>query len=450
MLLSVSLFIYGLRKGIKSVTLLFILVCYFNYFVYKLDLPIFLSWSREFISLALFISIIYYIPYKLPGREIRKLLNLIVVIILFHIISSSINTLPIKNLINSFRVYYIYPLLFFAINILPVNEKYYHKLIKLVIFTALIQFPISIVQYLVFVRADHVGGLIGASGVISIIGVSFIFLGYYLYNYYRKHKIYIIASIGMFITLILAESKIGMILLPLALIYNSYIERKHKFRKVIFAVLISMLLIIMIYPFYDYINSLKLNYGPHMEILSTDPQYFFERYSRQYTYESYKSIESRDPWETGRWRPQTGRLGSAAFAAYHINKEPKNLLFGYGPGEASSSTLTIGGLRYIGFYRTYFAMLLLEWGIIGSILWLLFLIYIYKINLKCLLYFRKRPEKSIWKSFCYSSNMFNFVMIIGLFYNTAILNEYIGLFFWVINGLMFWYYNKIINNRIHT
>ena len=432
-------FLLFLVQGIRTIITVFILTCYGNYFVYWFDLPRFLTWHLELAAMAMFIRLLGFWMTTKDFSLRRPFPQILVLLLLAHFTSFCINGQEISRLFVSARVYYVFMIIFSAIITFKGSEKVYEKLIKVIIFTAFIQFPIAIIQYFVFVRADFIGGLLGkhASGTISVLAVSFVFLGYYLHKYYRKKPIFIISSIGMFITLILAESKFGMLLMPLAFFYNKKVERiPFRSWRLIFIIPVYLLAMLA----FDKVNGLKLPYRPYMQKTIDEPLYLIRMSSRNWSVDKHQIDHNPDEY----FHPSMGRLASIPFAFDYIKKSAGTLLFGYGPGETAKDSFFTGNLTYLGYFRTYAVILILEWGLIGTLLWSILLLYLFIINLRCLRYFQETNVRSVWKPFCYFSNMQMFVFLFGYIYNPLILGEHVGLFFWLTNGLMVWYYqNKI-------
>jgi len=438
------IFLFFLKKNINLIITFFIMVCYINYFIYWYKLPRFLTWYIEIYAIALLFSIIYFVILKRENvPDLKFFFILFSLILIIHLFSFYLNKQIVLRLLMAGRKYYIYFLIFLGIIILPGNKKLYEKLIKVIVFTVFIQIPISIFQYFIFRRADFMGGLFGknSSGTISTLGVGFGFLGYYLYKYYKKKKIFLFSGIGMIIPLIFAESKFGMIFLPIAYIYNILIEKKYYLKKI--SLLLFLLpLYILSFLVFDYVNSHNPDYHPHMYRTLKDPFYLFKLSSR-------KSLENIDPIirESGYALPMMSRFASIPFSFNFIKKTNRVFLLGYGPGEASQDPYLPGKLVNLGFFRTFIVISLLEWGILGTSIWFLLFFYLFIINIKCLKYFQKQTYNSLWKAFCYFSNIQMIIFLSEFVYSRSFLLEYKGIFFWITNGLIFWFYLNYIRPK---
>lgn len=437
-------FLFFLIKNVKALIVFFILVCYVNYFIYFYNLPLFLTWYVEFYVLALLLAAAGYL---IRNREKISSWNLFLfplgTILLSHLISFYLNKQNLFQFLMASRKYYTYLILFLSIILLPVTKEFNERLIRVMMFTIFIQIPISIFQYFIFDRADFMGGLFGknSSGPISTLGIGFGFFGYYLYKYYVNNKIFLLACIGMIIPLIVAESKFAMIILPLAYVYNFVVERKKYLKKIL--ILLGMIpLFIIILLAFDYINSHNPAYYPYMQWTLKDPLYMIKQAAR-----IPSGIE--EPTELGAYSlPTYDRLASIPFVFNYIKENTMAFLFGFGPGEAQQDLYFQGRLVNLGINPTFLVVALLEWGIVGTGAWMLLFSYLFIINFKCLRYFHRNPTNSLWKAFCYFSNMQMFVFIFDIIYSRSFILDYHGLFFWIINGLMVWYYRNHVVERI--
>ncbi len=436
-------FLLFFAEKLNTIIILFILVNYINYFIYLFALPRVLTWYIEIASLAIFVICISYYLRTRNTKKLRPFLDILITIVLFHICSCILNKQSLMRFFVSSRIYYMYIIFFLAIIYLPASIITYKRLITIMIFTMFIQIPISILQDFIFIRADFKGGLFGpnSAGTISSLGVAFGFCGYYLYRYYRKNNIYLVSSIGMIIPLILSEAKFGILFLSFAYIYNFFIEKEQIMRKLIFLIIIIPGYYYLLQGF-DYINSRRLEYHPYMHKTLENPLYIITRESKFIRDNVY--IESSvDEFA----RPLMGRLASVAYSLNIIKEGALPCWLGYGPGEALKDPYLPGSLLHLGFFPNLLSILLLEWGVIGTFLWLVLFGYLMIVNIKTMLFFRKINGNSLWKAFCYFSNMQMLIFIFEFVYSRSFLLEYKALYFWISNGLIVWYYKNHIENR---
>lgn len=438
LLLGPLIFVIFLYQGIKSIIPVFVLACYLNYFVYLFDLPEFITWYIEICAIALLIRSMYISTIK-RGTLLKPYFVLFLLALAVHLTSFTVNNIAVTQLFISLRRYFIYYSFFLAIVVLPAKLKYYETLIVVIAFTAFIQIPVSVIQYFVFTRADFMGGLFGknSSGTISTLGIGFAFLGYYLWRYYKRRKIFLLSGIGMIIPLVIAESKIGMLLLPIAYVYHAILtERRFSMKRLVFLAAAIPLYIGTMY-FFD-----NLHQRSYMQQSLHDPLYMFKFETREMESVGDRMYE----YDVDR-RVKFNRVESIPLSFILINEDPQKLLLGYGPGEASKSLYMPGSLLQYGFFPTFLVVGCLEIGMAGIIVWLIVFIYLYAINIKCLVYFLKTNSNSIWKAFCFFSNIQMLVFTVEFLYSRSLLLPYKALFFWIVNGLVVWYYYNHIVSR---
>lgn len=438
LLLGPPIFLLFIHRGIESILPVFVLACYFNYFLYLSGAPEFSTWYVEICAIALLIKSTYISTIK-KSTLLKPYFVLILLALAIHIISFIMNNIAITQLFISLRRYFLYYSFFLAIVVLPAKLEYYESLIVIIVFTAFIQIPISVLQYFLFERADFMGGLFGknSSGTISTLGIGFAFLGYYLWKYYKRRKIFLLSGIGMIIPLVLAESKIGMLLLPIAYVYHLMLtERRFSMKR--FAVLAAAIPL--------YVGTLylfdNLHQRSYMGQSLRDPLYMFKFETKDIGSVSDRIYEyDVDHWVT------FNRIESIPLAFILINEDRQKFLLGYGPGEASKSLYAPGSLLQYGFFPTFLVVGFLEIGVVGIIVWLMVFIYLYAINIRCLVYFLKTNASSIWKAFCFFSNIQMLVFTVEFVYSRSFLLPYKALFFWIANGLVVWYYYNHIVSR---
>lgn len=440
------IFVYFLKLGLKSLLILYVLVFYFNYFVYVFKLPRVLTWYIEICSFSMLMLMIIYILKTKNISKIQHFYYIIIIIISIHLISFIINKQSITRLFMSMRIYYVYVVFFFAIIYLPTNKKIFEVLCRIIFFTMFIQIPVSILQDFIFIRADFKGGLFGlnSAGTMATLGVAFLFCGYYLYRYYKHKIIFLFCGLGMLIPLTLSEAKIGVLLLIPASFYNIFLERKKIINKFLFLLLLLPLYIVFLQGF-DYINSRHLEYVPYMHRTLKNPFYMLEVESAQFLSPLELSIGP-----SGYVRPTMGRFKSIEWVFEYISHSPSSLLFGFGPGEASQDPLFPGSLVNLGFFASFITLALLEWGFIGTAIWLVLFVYIFYINMKCLNLLRSYKSRSYLLALCFYSNMQMFVFLFDFVYSKSFLLEYKALYFWLTNGIIIRYYFDVIKTHKST
>jgi hypothetical protein len=439
------IFLYFLIRNTRAIVVFFILVCYVNYFIFYYQMPVFLTWYEELFSGAMLMASLGYVVFnKEKIARLRFFWQPFALILLLHAASFILNKQNMLQFFMASRKYYIYPVIFFGMIVIQAEQVVWEKLIKVMIFTMFFQVPVSIVQFFLFERADFMGGLFGknSSAAISTLGIGFGFFGYYLYNYYERRRLYLFAGLAMIIPLVLAESKFGMILIPFAYIFNMFIERRQYFKK--FLLILGMVpLYFSLLLAFDLINSHNPSYYPYMQRTLEDPLYMIKGAARMPEGISGARFDEAQ----GIFLPTYDRLSSLPFAMNYIRENTTKLLFGYGPGEASKDSYSQGQLVVLGVFPTFLVIALLEWGLLGTGAWLLLFAVLLRVNLKCLKHFQGDPTPSLWKAFIYFSNMQMFIFIFDFLYSRSFLLDYQAVFFWLTNGVVFWYYQNQVVQR---
>ncbi len=441
------LFLVGIKLHFRALFLMFFLICFINYFIQILDLPNILYFHKEVLLLSI-IGVFIAINRNVfrYNKVLKPLYVITFLFLLILIISTVINHNNLLKLISAIRHYLFFPfLLLFAYPLLKKPEKHIKSLIKIFYFTALIQIPVSIIQWMIFERADYVGGLFDrhASGQISILGISFIFLFYFYDKYVSRHPINKILIIGMVFTLMIAESKLAMYIIPLIILFAAYKYSYSKVKAITLAVIILIPLFIAIMPLFDYLNTSDMHKANYMKIFLDNPIQPIEKRSVDIMNEKYKNIISEeDLYKKGRYFPVFNRISSIPYAFFTINRSTQSLFFGKGPFEASINSLIQGDLAQSGHFRTLFVNLTLEIGVIGTLTYMLFIFYLLKVNNKVLKFIKKVPVNKYWKVLVYFSNIQIVITIIGVFYNLSIIGNVIGIYFWLSNLFIMKFYTK--------
>jgi len=436
-------FIYGVLKGSRAIYLLIILTSFADYIIaFFTDNSLFTLY-REAMIVGIFIHYLVN-NQKIIRYSNSKLVNrLLLFSILLYLLSVLFNHQSIFKSIYSIRNYYLYPILFFIL-VKQVNRKeMYEKIINLIVIIAVLQIPVAAIQYFVIKRSDFVDCTFTnqPSSNISLLGISFIFLFYYCFKYYRRSRIYKLAVLGMIFTLVVAEAKVAIFFLPIAYMINGTIEQRKLKYSVRFALLAYPILAIMVMSF-DYVQNRKgYNYDLYSTIIK-NPKLFFEQNTRKMDIQlSPDEIEKLSYSTSGKYHYYLDRLASITYSYKFISKKVSNLLFGFGPGETYVNSFYEGSLARKGFYRSFFVITILEIGITGIIIWVLILIVINLNNIRYIKVINKNNITGIWKAFTYYSIMQNITMLMGIFYNTSLVNPHIGLFFWITNGIIISYYS---------
>ena len=371
--------------------------------IFKIDIMRYLL--DYFIIIAIF-KIIISRTNKF-GLSKKCLLFLNVLLLLLTIIGLIINHADLYPAINGIWKYFKFFIVFWYIINLKLNKRIIFNINKLIIIISLLQLPVTLIQYIIGLDRDFIGGIFRAGGTGILMMFNFWAICYYtseIKNYRISIKKYIMVMIVLLIPSILGEIKATFLFLPLVFIYL-FFEFKISLRNIILIIMgflasiVLMRLLIIVYPAFS--------------TLFTDKDYFME-----YTF-------------LGKY----GDYGLNRFSAiyYVVNNVLIGIIpmmFGIGIGQAtpSRSILFTGkfyiensGLRYEWFQAPY---MLLESGILGLAVYIGILLFI-----ACICKKSKKKEKDEIESIILSGGAFAFIHIINIFYNQIML-EYYGVFFW--------------------
>lgn len=317
-------------------------------------------------------------------KENKKPVPLVILITLFiftAIISGFINTVPGIQLIVGLRDLVYNWSLFFLIAFGAISTQYLDKVWKSLFYVLLFQVPLVLYQLLVVSQGRIVTGAVGAAwdsvvggfggdplggGASSSLVVFVVIIFSYMTLLFRKGlvslKKYLLVLFSVFLIIILAEVKVVVVLLPVALL----ILFRDKIRKDLFKFLLlsfSMLFfVVVLFTAYKYQKT-----GTFEGVVGLDYVYE-ESFERQldFTHE----------------RKQTGEIGRATVFAHWWNEngmhDPVHTFFGYGPGATKRSSLVYGEVAKKYYYypnlaRSVGALLLWELGLVGIFLLLLIL-----------------------------------------------------------------------------
>lgn len=353
----------------------------------------------------LFLDIVLLIILVKCFKYIRFKGRLVVYLLLISIILSFVFNLtnPI-TLVNGLREIIILPVGLSVMHMVFLLNKtdYFLKFVKVfILFFLIIQIPTSILQYLEYGSGDFVGGSLskGNSGVLTLSIFIFIFtLVNYDYAYRNRNKLSaLIMYSPLFIPVILNETKITFVILPIFLI--SLFEIKNMKSILLVGLLVSIT--ISIFAFFYYSESQKTN-NPIEDVFSKD-------FLKDYLAGDVGSYED------------VPRLTKIQMALFLLKDNLGNFFFGYEYG-------AFKGGSYIG--KSDFAMQY-EWLLTGSRPYLFYLLisggvslfFIFLSLIKQLIYFQYGTIKlnKFQKLFFIS------IISIILFYNDSFRDRCFGM-----------------------
>lgn len=336
---------------------------------------------------------------------------------------------PGPILLGGMRFYLRAMPLFFVPAVVAFTERDIGKQLRLMLYLALLQVPISGWQrYVIYSQhrfsGDNVFGTLMISGNLSIflIGVIAILTGMYL-----RKRISLVTYILLFFILLapttINETKATIFLLPLGLIAALMIGSPG--RRIPMALTAVGLLAVfgtIFVPVYDYFNTTNTKQGFTLEKFFTD-----KRLGGSYL----------DQKATLGTRKEAGRVDSLMIPLQMMAEDPVQMVFGLGMGNASISSL---GPQFTGKYAAVYnryavessiSAWLLEIGMSGVILVLLLLWFVWKDTL-----FVAQADRGLLGAFAIGWAATTMVMVLSLFYLEMHVYESASYLYWYFSGLM--------------
>ncbi len=250
--------------------------------------------------------------------------------------------------------------------------------LRLLLVICLIQVPIAIRQRIqtaddqygfVAITGDWTSGTLGDSGILCLFLVAAVAV---MVAFYERRQLTLLQVIPLFLLILLPttinETKAMVVFLPLALLtsFAYAAPRQTRNRRMVVGVTLVLLFGAMFVPVYDALNKDR-EYGVSLG----------EFFSREENLKAYLATGA----EVGTEK-DVGRVDALLVPLKQLSADPVNLMFGYGIGNASDSSL---GQAFSGrhaatfrpFLQTAFSRFELEIGLLGCglllcIYWLIF------------------------------------------------------------------------------
>lgn len=398
-----------------AIYIILVSVSFFEILYAHTPFPRQLTWLPEIMIGILTIKVLYILSCRKftvrtgDVKSFRFLFLLFILLIFIGIFSGlSRGFSPVITLLG-FRNYFKYILLFFLLYYLDFDRDFYKRIVALIFVIAAIQVPVSVLEYAIFRAPDWAGGTFGyhATGAMAIFVASIISLVIGVSNFYKISLKYWILSVLLFIPLTVGAARVGFFFIPLIAVFHLFQKKKDMKTHLIY-----LILVILAIPLYN----LLLHFASHFiksDILMyvKDPQLIL------LTQSGYKESVGK-----------IGRLSSIPYVFNVIKKDFFTLLFGVGPGNASPSFFGSFPGKYAGlpFWPTSLVRLILEYGILGAMLYLSMFVYIY---------FRIGKIVNSIKDSYWRGIIIGFKGIVLLY---LIATAYAAIFFTDILSFMFW------------
>jgi len=322
-----------------------------------------MTWIPEFIAIFIAISIPFRTATSKQTRLPLKYSMLLTLYLLHILIGFFLNQVAGFTMLAGLRIYTKFIPIFLVPLIYPFTESAFKKIILWIFALSMLQFPVVVWQrffkYATSLSGDPMGGTLGMS-TSGVLAIYLIIIISFLVAFYFKEEIslpvFLLSSAAAFIPITLNETKISFILLPFAFIFPALFIRGK--REVIIRVLLVLLLFTVSFTalkgVYDHFSKKRYGYG--ITGFVTLPG-IMEKYNKT-------------------------RILPIKYAFVKASEEPRFVFFGRGAGNVSEGfTRELSG-KYVEEGRRYgmgitFVKLMWELGMMGTILFYLFLFFVF-------------------------------------------------------------------------
>jgi len=342
-----------------------------------------LGLSESILQLIIEFLIVLLFTYSLLNvLKNKKFLGpgVIINILLFSIILFSflVNNVSITQMILFIRKFGIYYLFFYALFNTDLGSIQKDKLLKLIIFLFLIQIPASFIKLVVLGTQEKIVGIISVQeGSLATI-MPLMAISYLIANYLELKNMKFIVVIFLFIGIGLISNKMGILFYVMILFITlSYFYSNKYSNTLINTIFIRKLFtvsILLVFLFMAFV-SLNPRANPEHQVGGSIDIEFLMNYI-----EDYQNLDLKGSRVEG-----DGRFQAPVVALDRLKEGGYfNLLFGFGPGDIVKSSYTKYkdpllqkyNIGYGG--RLGLVWILMQIGIIGMVLFLLFHFLLFK------------------------------------------------------------------------
>ena len=336
------------------------------------------------------------------------------------IFSAYINSEPVLITIGGMRNYFKYIPLYLYFRYFVNKEGFVINVMKYLFIIAVLNVPISIIQYKYYHNVDSIGGLFCSygSGILAIYQVFIIgYLLARLKNRIGNAIITILLCMFLLIPIFLNETKISFIILPLTIVY---IYRDILFKRPIEAIIIFMIFLCILI-------GIGAAYSGYVKDFTLQ-QIFSKEYYYDYLYKgSYFGASYA-----------LNRGSAIEFAFKYITKDIIALISGVGPGNASFSNIrdVMGELyrkyEYLKIDFIYLSKIMLEYGILGTAVFFSIVFTLYKRSL----YLYEKHSSVFVRTISQSFGLLCIVLTITTVYDYSFSHNQFGCLFWMLAGFI--------------
>ena len=321
---------------------------------------------------------------------------------------------------------------FFLPAIFDFSEADIRKQLKWLLALSLLQIPVAIRQRIqtgdaswgfVAVTGDWTVGTLGDSGVLSVFLVCAVCIVAAMYE--RKQltlKQFLCAFLALLTPTMINETKAMVLFLPVGMLcaFMTAADPRVRVKRIMAGLSFLLLFGALFVPVYDAMNADR-QYGQSLGEFFLDPG----------NVESYVGSSA----EIGEQK-DVGRGDSIAVPLRSLAKDPVQLMFGYGIGNASDSSLGLEfGGRYADVFRPFmqasFSKFILELGVIGVTL---LLIVYWMIFQDCRAV--ARADRGLMGAVAAGWTGVIGIMSIAMFYNKGEVFPSLSYLFWYFSGLV--------------
>lgn len=412
----------------KLVYLLFLFVFFLDFFHFNLGIvPRSVTWLPEILAiLTCLVIVLRFAALKEKPAIHPKYVTLIALYCTIILIGIILNNTTAGSIIIGMRVYFKHLPFFLLPAVYDFSEEQFKKQLHFILPLLILQCPLTVYQRLFQYgwgrTGDLITGTLMGSGILSITMLCSIAV---IFALYLKKKIgvkfFFVTACFLFLPTTINETKVTLILLPIALFLPAFLfrgEAGSKIKSLLLMALFGILFISAFIPIYEHFLKPTTGYS----ILD-----FFQSKDGMEKY-LYKGVEGRPDEDI--------RRGDAIVIAYkNLSKDSLTLAFGIGMGNVTDSYFSsLHGKhteksQYVA-ERLTVTHLFWELGLVGVVVYVTFFFFLFRDALLL------RKSDDIFGSF--ALGWCAVIVIIGLclgYTNMMHLN--------VIN-LMFWYFSGLV------
>ncbi len=348
-------------------------------------------------------------------KRIRTSIDLpLFVFIFWGLISMVLNHQSPFNMFFSLRQMLKFSLMFYLLVYINFDEQFIKRLNKLLIFLIIIQVPTALIKMTVHGRTEFAIGTYanfggGMTPVLTLF-VDSVCLGLYLFH--NQNFKYILFMLYFQLFYYACPKRIYPVFAMIVgafLLLKAGSKQRKKLVPLIPVLILGLALVI-------YVN-------PDWGQIFTNPSQTMH-WATSYTYQKNDEVTS-------------GRTAVAELVIKTLLKKPLKLLFGFGPGTMTESfsqnkeqlheTLSI----YYGL--TDFVIISMEYGIIGTLIFLWLLLSVYRMNNT----FFIKTRDPYWKALSFGYKGIIFTCLISIFYTPIFRLDLSGFLFWFGGGIIY-------------